>query len=134
MNLEMKDELELSARTKNPEKENEISEIIKLFKFSNLNLIISNANGEIVFGSSSFCSLSGFYIKELVRENLKSIFNKKFDEREIDAIERDTECFSAMRILRARNGKEIPVNTYNTLLHDFLNLYIVSIVIPSPVM
>ena len=66
--------------------------------------------------------------------NLKSIFNKKFDEREIDAIERDTECFSAMRILRARNGKEIPVNTYNTLLHDFLNLYIVSIVIFSPVM
>ena len=134
MNLEMKDELELSARTKNSEKENEISEIVKLFKFSNLNLIISNANGEIVFGSSSFCSLSGFYVKELVRENLKTIFNKKFDETEIDAIERDTECFSAMRILRARNGKEIPVNTYNTLLHDFLNLYIVSIVIPSPVM
>ena len=50
MNLEMKDELELSARTKNSEKENEISEIVKLFKFSNLNLIISNANGEIVFG------------------------------------------------------------------------------------
>ena len=72
MNLEMKDELELTATKRNSEKENEISEIIKLFQFSNLSLIISNAKGGIVFASNAFCNLSGFSVKELVRENLDS--------------------------------------------------------------
>lgn len=129
----MRDELGLST-TRNRERENEISEIIKLFQFSNLNLIISNFNGEIVFGSNAFCTLSGFFVKELVRENLGTVLNKAFDASEIYAIEREAECFSAMRILRTRYGKEIKVNTYNTLLHEFLNTYVVTIVIPSPVM
>ncbi len=134
MNLIIKDELELSPTSRNKEREIEISEIIKLFKFSNLSLIISNSNGEIVFASSAFCNLSGFFVKELVRENLATILNKKFDAKEIYAIERDAECFSAMRILQTRHGKEIKVNTYNTLLQEFLNVYVVTIVIPSPVM
>jgi hypothetical protein len=87
-----------------------------------------------VFGSSAFCNLSGFFVKELVRENLATILNKKFSTTEIYAIEREAECFSAMRILRTRSGNEIKVNTYNTLLQEFLNTYVVTIVIPSPVM
>ena len=134
MNLEIKDELETFSTRIDTDYKNEISDIIKLFRFSNLNLIISKPNGEIVFGSNSFCNFSGFYIKELVRENLDSILNKKFDDKEIFEIEREPECFSAMRILKTRSGKEISVNTYNTLLRDFLNTYIVTIVFPSPVM
>lgn len=134
MNLEMKDELELTTTKKNIEKENEISEIIKLFQFSNLSLIISNSSGEIVFGSNAFCNLSGFSVKELVRENLEKVLNKKFNDAEISEIEKEAECFSAMRILQTKNRKGIRVNTYNTLLREFLNIYIVSIVIPSPIM
>mgnify|MGYP000861636185 CR=1 FL=1 len=134
MNLEIKDELEYFSPNLDADYKNEISNIIKLFKFSNLNLLISKPEGQIVFGSNSFCNFSGFYIKELVRENLEGILNKKFDEQEIYAIEREPECFSAMRILKTRNKKEIRVNTYNTILREFLNTYIVTIVIPSPVM
>ena len=134
MTIEMKDELELTTNSTYLEKEKEVSTIIKLFQFSNLNLIISNEFGEIVFASKAFSNLSGFFVKELARKNLDQIFNKKFDTSEIAEIEKETECFSAMRILKTENGKEIRVNTYNTLLHDFLTTYIVTIIIPSPAM
>lgn len=134
MTIEMTDELELSAENRNLEREEEVSAIIKLFQFSNLNLLISNINGDIVYGTKSFSSLSNFSIKELARKNLDQILNKKFDEYEISEIEKESECFNAMRILKTKYGKEISVNTYNTLLHDFMANYIVTILIPSPTM
>jgi PAS domain S-box-containing protein len=134
MTIEMTDELELASPNLNQGKENEVSEIIKLFRFSNLNLIISNLNGEIVFASNSFCNLSGFYVKELVKLELDQVLNKKFDSNEIFEIERDIECFSATRTLRSRNGKNIQVNTYNSVLREFLNTYIVTIVVVAPAM
>ena len=42
MTIEMKDELELTTNSTNLEKEKEVSTIIKLFQFSNLNLYQTN--------------------------------------------------------------------------------------------
>ncbi|MBP7281630.1 MAG: hypothetical protein KBA66_08650 [Leptospiraceae bacterium] len=134
MTIEMTDELELTSKTISLEKENEISSIIKLFQFSNLNLIISNEKGEIFYGSNSFSSLSGFFVKELTRKNLDQVLNKKFDAFEIAEIEKESECYNAMRILKTKSGKEIGVTTYNSLLREFLSLYIVTILVPSPAM
>ena len=102
MTIEMTDELELTSKTISLEKENEISSIIKLFQFSNLNLIISNEKGEIFYGSNSFSSLSGFFVKELTRKNLDQVLNKKFDAFEIAEIEKESECYNAMRILNSK--------------------------------
>ena len=115
MTIEMTDELELTSKTISLEKENEISSIIKLFQFSNLNLIISNEKGEIFYGSNSFSSLSGFFVKELTRKNLDQVLNKKFDAFEIAEIEKESECYNAMRILKTKSGKEIGVTLYKLL-------------------
>lgn len=134
MTIELNDELELTSKTISFEMENEISSIIQLFQFSNLNLIISNEKGDIVFGSKAFSNLSGFFVKELVRMNLDQVLNKKFEDSELKEIEKEIECFSAMRILKTQTGKEIQVNTYNSILREFLNFYIVTILVPAPVM
>ena len=65
MTIQLKDELELSTQTVNFKKEIEISAILQLFQFSNLNLIISNREGDIIFGSNAFSNCSGYSIKEV---------------------------------------------------------------------
>lgn len=132
MNLEMRDELELIDGSY--KKEEEISEIIKLFQFSNLSLLVSNQKGEVIFGSAAFCKMTGFYLKELVRENLGTILGKPFNEKELFQISRETECYSVRRTLLTKLGNKIEVNTYNSPLYEFLNTYIVTIIIPAPVM
>ncbi len=134
MTIQLKDELELSTQTVNFKKEIEISAILQLFQFSNLNLIISNREGDIIFGSNAFSNCSGYSIKEVTRKNLAQVFNQNFTESEIIEIEKDPECFSTFRILKTKSGKELQINTYNCILRDFLNVYIVSILIPATAM
>ncbi|HMV43723.1 MAG TPA: hypothetical protein PK079_16640 [Leptospiraceae bacterium] len=133
MNLELKDELELNTKYKFGN-EKEISEIIKLFQFSNLNLIISNPEGEIFFASNSFYLFSHYTVKEAIRENIETILGKSFDMFELEILKRELECFSVRRTLKTKWGKKIEVNTYSSILHEFQNIFIVTIIIPAPVM